>query len=65
MGNSVNALAGSANFRTIGIDDVIFDKQLYGVRSKARWGDNGLGYNGMVAVAGKTLTNSDNGYFGD
>ncbi|EMN4128538.1 MULTISPECIES: TonB-dependent receptor domain-containing protein [Providencia] len=63
-GNSVNALAGSANFRTIGIDDVIFDKQLYGVRSKARWGDNGLGYNGMVAVAGKTLTNSDNGYFG-
>lgn len=62
--NSINALAGSANFRTIGIDDVIFDGNLYGLRSKARWGDNGLGYNGMVAVAGKSFINSDHGYFG-
>ncbi|WP_163545130.1 hypothetical protein, partial [Klebsiella pneumoniae] len=57
-GESVNALVGSANFRTIGIDDVIFDGNLYGLRSKARWGDNGLGYNGMVAVAGKTPVNT-------
>ncbi|EKT56305.1 TonB-dependent receptor domain-containing protein [Providencia sneebia] len=63
-GNSINALAGSANFKTIGIDDVIFNGNLYGVRSKARWGDNGLGYTGMMAVAGKTLINSDDGYFG-
>ncbi|QWQ26252.1 TonB-dependent receptor domain-containing protein [Providencia rettgeri] len=62
-GNSVNALAGSANFRTIGIDDVIFKDNVYGLRSKASWGDNGLGYNGMVAVAGKTLL-QDDGYFG-
>ncbi|MCG9509450.1 TonB-dependent receptor plug domain-containing protein, partial [Providencia rettgeri] len=62
-GNSVNALVGSANFRTIGIDDVIFKDNLYGLRSKASWGDNGLGYNGMVAVAGKTLL-QDDGYFG-
>lgn len=63
-GNSVNALAGSANFRTIGIEDVIFEGNSYGLRSKARWGDNGLGYNGMVAVAGKTSINEDKGYFG-
>lgn len=63
-GNSVNALAGSANFRTIGIEDVIFAGSSYGLRSKARWGDNGLGYNGMVAVAGKTAINEDKGYFG-
>ncbi|EKT63622.1 TonB-dependent receptor domain-containing protein [Providencia burhodogranariea] len=63
-GNSINALAGSANFRTIGINDVIFDDNLYGLRSKARWGDNGLGYTGMVAVAGKTLLNADEGYLG-
>lgn len=63
-GNSVNALAGSANFRTIGIEDVIFEGKSYGLRSKARWGDNGLGYNGMMAVAGKTSVNEDKGYFG-
>ncbi|EOD8958516.1 TonB-dependent receptor [Providencia stuartii] len=63
-GESVNALVGSANFRTIGIDDVIFDGNLYGLRSKARWGDNGLGYNGMVAVAGKTPVNTNDGYLG-
>ncbi|WP_265523854.1 TonB-dependent receptor plug domain-containing protein, partial [Providencia heimbachae] len=62
--NSINALAGSANFRTIGIDDVIFADNLYGLRSKGSWGDNGIGYNGMVAVAGKSLLNSDEGYFG-
>ncbi|CAG9421394.1 TonB-dependent receptor domain-containing protein [Providencia alcalifaciens] len=62
--NSVNALAGSANFRTLSIDDVIFKDNLWGVRSKGSWGDNGLGYNGMVSVAGKTLLNDGDGYFG-
>ncbi|WP_272521654.1 TonB-dependent receptor domain-containing protein [Providencia sp. PROV202] len=62
--NSVNALAGSANFRTLSIDDVIFKDNLWGVRSKGSWGDNGLGYNGMVSVAGKTLLNEGDGYFG-
>ncbi len=62
--NSINALAGSSNFRTIGIDDVIFKNNLWGLRSKGSWGDNGLGYNGMVSVAGKTLLNEDDGYLG-
>lgn len=62
--NSVNALAGSANFRTLSIDDVIFKDNLWGVRSKGSWGDNGLGYNGMVSVAGKSLLNDGEGYFG-
>ncbi|HHR5880977.1 TPA: TonB-dependent receptor domain-containing protein [Providencia alcalifaciens] len=62
--NSVNALAGSANFRTLSIDDVIFKDNLWGVRSKGSWGDNGLGYNGMVSVAGKTLLNDGDSYFG-
>ncbi len=63
-GNSINALAGSANVRTLDLDDVVFKDNLAGVRSKASWGDNGTGYNGMVAVGGKTPLNQEQGYIG-
>ncbi|PHM68817.1 TonB-dependent receptor domain-containing protein [Xenorhabdus sp. KJ12.1] len=62
--DSVNALAGSANFRTIGIDDVIFEGNKLGVRTKSTYGTNGLGKNGMVAIAGKTQAFSSEGSIG-
>ncbi|MDR0219095.1 MAG: TonB-dependent receptor [Enterobacteriaceae bacterium] len=52
-GDSVNALVGSANFHTIGIDDVIFEGNKLGIRTKSTYGTNGVGKNGMIAVAGK------------
>ncbi|PQQ39514.1 TonB-dependent receptor domain-containing protein [Photorhabdus laumondii] len=61
---SVNALVGSANFRTIGVDDVIFAGNSLGVRTKTAYGNNGVGYNGMIAVAGKTPAFSSEGSIG-
>ncbi len=62
--NSINALAGSANFKTIGVEDVLFKGNSWGVRSKAAGGTNGLGYNGMVAFAGQRSLFNDNGSVG-
>ncbi|MEY0450424.1 TonB-dependent receptor [Proteus terrae] len=62
--NSINALAGSANFKTIGIEDILFKGNSWGVRSKAAGGTNGLGYNGMVAFAGQRSLFNDNGTAG-
>ncbi|MCA6219453.1 TonB-dependent receptor domain-containing protein [Photorhabdus antumapuensis] len=62
--DSVNALAGSANFRTIGVDDVIFSGNTLGIRTKMLYGDNGIGHNGMIAVAGKTQAFSSEGSIG-
>lgn len=62
--NSINALAGSANFKTIGIEDVLLQGHSWGVKSKASGGSNGLGYNGMLAVAGKQSLFSDEGSMG-
>lgn len=60
----VNALAGSANMRTIGIDDVLKEGRQTGVLSRFSVGDNGLGRTGMVAVAGKTDTWENGGGLG-
>ncbi|MEZ2792835.1 TonB-dependent receptor [Proteus terrae] len=62
--NSINALAGSANFKTIGVEDILFENHSWGIRSKAAGGTNGLGYNGMVAVAGQRSLFNDNGTVG-
>ncbi|UJB31650.1 TonB-dependent receptor domain-containing protein [Chromobacterium sp. Beijing] len=52
--SGVNALAGSANFRTLGVEDVIFDGQQQGARLKYSVGSNGLGRSGMAAGAART-----------
>ncbi|MDX7992402.1 TonB-dependent receptor domain-containing protein [Xenorhabdus littoralis] len=59
--DSVNALVGSANFRTIGVDDVIFEGNNLGVRTKWTYGNNGIGRSGMMAIAGKTQAFSSEG----
>ncbi|CAI1074906.1 TonB-dependent receptor domain-containing protein [Serratia quinivorans] len=60
----VNALAGSANFRTIGVDDVVFSDNPFGVRTKFSLGNNGIGRSGMIAVGGKTDAFGDGGSLG-
>ena len=52
-GDGVNALAGSSNFRTIGVDDVVFAGEKTGARTKMSTGNNGVGRSGMLAVAMK------------
>lgn len=53
--SGVNALAGSANLRTIGVDDVVFTGNPFGVRSRFSVGSNGIGRSGMIAAAGKPM----------
>ncbi|MFJ5854058.1 TonB-dependent receptor domain-containing protein [Enterobacter cancerogenus] len=60
----VNALAGSANMRTLGIDDVIKAGRQTGVLSRFSVGDNGLGRTGMVTVAGKADPFDNGGLIG-
>lgn len=50
----INALSGSANLHTIGVNDVLFHNKNIGVYSKLGYGSNGEGKNGMLAVAGRT-----------
>ncbi|WP_446469312.1 TonB-dependent receptor domain-containing protein [Xenorhabdus stockiae] len=62
--DSINALVGSANFRTIGVDDVIFDGNNLGIRTKWTYGNNGVGRSGMMAIAGKTQAFNSEGSVG-
>lgn len=52
-----NAIAGSANFRTLGYDDIILPGQDYGVRLRGSSGvggyGNGVNFLGSAAVAGR------------
>ncbi|MDX2203405.1 MAG: TonB-dependent receptor [Hyphomicrobiaceae bacterium] len=45
------ALAGSANFRTLGIDDMILPGHKSGVISTLSWGSNGQGFTEMLGAA--------------
>lgn len=49
----VNALAGSANMRTISVDDVLREGRKIGILSRSSLGNNGFGRSGMVSLAGK------------
>lgn len=51
--HGTNALMGSANFRTMGVDDVITDDKNWGLLSKYTYGTNKLGHNAMLAGAVK------------
>lgn len=49
----LNALAGSANFKTIDVEDILLEQHKVGVLSRFNYGNNDLGKNGMIALAGK------------
>ncbi|MCW1359773.1 TonB-dependent receptor [Campylobacter sp. CCS1377] len=53
--SGANALMGSANFRTIGVDDVVRDGNTFGFLGKYSYGSNAIGPNFMGTVAAKTL----------
>lgn len=46
-----SGLAGSVNFKTIGVDDVIMDGKDKGVLGRISWGSNGVGFSEMLAGA--------------
>ncbi|EKF1363500.1 TonB-dependent receptor [Campylobacter coli] len=58
-----NALMGSANFKTIGINDIVHDGNIFGFLGRFSYGSNGIGPSYMSAVAGKTEL-ENNGYVG-
>jgi hemoglobin/transferrin/lactoferrin receptor protein len=62
--DGVNTLTGSANFRTIGVDDVVFSDKPFGIRTKFGAGNNGIGRTGMIAVGGKLRDFGKNGSVG-
>ncbi|AUI66779.1 MULTISPECIES: TonB-dependent receptor domain-containing protein [Glaesserella] len=62
--SGVNNLSGSAEFKTIGVDDVVFSGNQVGVLSKFATGTNAYGYNAMTALAGKTQAFSSTGSVG-
>ena len=43
------SLAGSVNFRTIGVDDVVRDGQRFGMLGRISAGSNGQGFSSMIA----------------
>jgi hemoglobin/transferrin/lactoferrin receptor protein len=55
------ALAGTANFRTLGVEDILKPGQTQGVLAIGSWGSNGLGWSGMTAGA---VTNGSVGIAG-
>lgn len=61
--HNINALNGSANFRTLDVDDVVFASNRVGGLAKFNTGNNGVGRGGMLALGGKTLL-ENNGHLG-
>lgn len=62
--NGVNALAGSAEMKTLDVDDLLLKGNKIGILSKFSTGSNAYGYNGMLGMAGKTQAFSQNGSIG-
>lgn len=60
----INSLMGSANFRTIGLDDVITDGHNVGFMSKFTTGTNATARSYMGALAYKHNLQDGNGYIG-
>lgn len=51
--SGTNALSGSANFRTIGVNDLLLEGKNSGFMGKFYLGNQGLGPNAMFSVAGQ------------
>lgn len=48
-----SGLAGSVNFKTLGVDDVLMDGKDKGVLGRVSWGSNGVGFSEMLAGAAR------------
>ncbi|MDO4640616.1 MAG: TonB-dependent receptor [Neisseria sp.] len=51
--SGINALTGSAEFRTIGVDDLVAEGKNFGVKTTYRRGSNGYGKNGMIGIGSR------------
>ncbi|MCQ4160364.1 TonB-dependent receptor [Roseomonas sp. GC11] len=47
------ALAGTVNFRTLGVDDVVAPGRSFGALSRLSWGSNGVGFQEMLAAGAR------------
>ncbi|EGT76589.1 TonB-dependent receptor domain-containing protein [Haemophilus haemolyticus] len=61
--SGINALAGSANFRTLGVNDVITDDKPFGIILKGMTGSNATKSNFMTMTAGRKWLDNG-GYVG-
>lgn len=61
--NGVNTLSGSANFRTLGVNDVITDDKPFGIILKGMTGSNATKSNFMTMAAGRKWLDNG-GYVG-
>ena len=50
---TTGGLAGSVNFRTLGVDDILLDGKDAGVLGRVSWGSNGRGFSEMLAGAAR------------
>ncbi|MBB6262498.1 hemoglobin/transferrin/lactoferrin receptor protein [Paenochrobactrum gallinarii] len=48
-GTGGSGLAGSVNFRTLGVSDIVEEGKQWGVLGRASWGSNGVGFSEMLA----------------
>ncbi len=55
--NGSGALAGTANFRTLDVDDVLQPGRNYGGLAMLTWGSNGVGWREMLAGAARLSPN--------
>lgn len=54
VGVGGGALAGTANFRTLNVDDIVREGQTYGALARLGWGSNGVDFSEMAAAAVRT-----------
>ncbi len=51
------ALAGTANFRTLGVEDILLPGRNFGALNSLTWGSNGVGLMNMIAGAARLGSN--------
>lgn len=54
-----NSLMGSANFRTISVDDLVLDGNIFGFMGRYSYGTNGIGPRYMSSIAAKKAIDND------
>ncbi|MBR0683324.1 TonB-dependent receptor [Roseomonas eburnea] len=54
VGVGGGALAGTANFRTLNVDDIVREGQTYGALARLGWGSNGVDFSEMAAAGART-----------
>lgn len=48
------ALAGTVNFRTLDVDDILYGDKKWGGMARLSWGSNGVGFSEMLSGAART-----------